>query len=94
MTKTRDAAETQAYEQGRHARTVSIARDQSPQVGNLLTHWQAGWDEEDALRESDAEQAERVAKRNADRLQAEADAAKKAVGQTKTASKPKGRAKK
>jgi hypothetical protein len=52
MTKQRDAAEQQAYEAGRHARSVSIARDQDPHghQSKLQPHWQAGWDAEDELR--------------------------------------------
>lgn len=85
MTKQRDDAERQAYDQGRHARAVSIGRDQSPLVEPLRKDWQEGWDFEDGLRGSDAEQAARAAKRDADRLQAEADAAKAAA---KEAAKP------
>jgi hypothetical protein len=52
MTKQRDAAQQQAFDQGRHARSVSIARDQDPhgRQSNLQKHWQAGWDAEDDLR--------------------------------------------
>jgi hypothetical protein len=51
MKKQRDAAEQAAFEQGRHARSVAIGRDQSPLTGKLLPHWEAGWDFEDEARE-------------------------------------------
>lgn len=48
----RDAAEAAAYEQGRRARKVAIARDQAPfgKDDPLLKHWHKGWDFEDDQR--------------------------------------------
>jgi hypothetical protein len=55
MTKKRDAAQQQAYDQGRHARTVAIPRDSDPHgtTSKLQKHWLAGWDDEDALRSAE-----------------------------------------
>ena len=48
--KERDAREQLAFDTGRRARKSAIARDQAPhgKADNLLKHWQAGWDYEDA----------------------------------------------
>lgn len=91
MTKEREAAEQAAFDQGRHARAVAIPRDSDPhgKASKLQKHWLEGWDEEDGLRGSDADQAARVAKADAAREKAEAaeaeDVAKEAA---KAASKP------
>lgn len=49
---TRDAAEQAAYDQGFHARMVSIPRDSDPhgKASKLQKHWQAGWDDADEQR--------------------------------------------
>ena len=65
MTKKRTDSEQRAFDQGRHARSVAIGRDQSPLTGDLRDTWQEGWDAEDELRASDTEQEARVTKARA-----------------------------
>jgi hypothetical protein len=49
---TRDATEQAAYDQGAHARAVSIPRDSDPhgKASKLQKHWRAGWDDADKER--------------------------------------------
>jgi hypothetical protein len=84
---TRDAAEQAAYDQGAHARAVSIPRHSDPhgKASKLQKHWQAGWDDVDEQRGTAGPLDNGVVNNpNADQ------SGDNAKGQAKTASAPKG----